>query len=52
MSFTKFNVPEMLRQMSDKPIIFDGWNLFRWEEVISVKPSTYIGLSYIKTTVI
>jgi UDP-N-acetyl-D-mannosaminuronic acid dehydrogenase len=49
--FENINVFTMVRQMREKPIIFDGWDLFRWKEIIEVKPSTYIGLSIEKTTI-
>jgi UDP-N-acetyl-D-mannosaminuronic acid dehydrogenase len=50
--FEKVDVFSMVRSMSDKPIIYDGWNIFRAEEIVSVRPSSYINLSYFKTSVI
>lgn len=44
--FEQVNVFDMTRTLNEKPIIFDGWNLFRSEEIISVKPSVYMGLSF------
>jgi UDP-N-acetyl-D-mannosaminuronate dehydrogenase len=49
--FENINVFTMVRQMREKPVIFDGWNLFRWKEIIEVKPSTYMGLSIEKTSI-
>jgi UDP-N-acetyl-D-mannosaminuronic acid dehydrogenase len=45
-SFEKINVFEMTRNLNDKPIVYDGWNLFRKEEILSTRPCTYIGLSF------
>lgn len=49
--FEKINIGEMLTAMAVNPIVFDGWNLFRYEDVISVRPSTYIGLSFTKSSI-
>jgi nucleotide sugar dehydrogenase len=50
-SFEKINVFEMTRALNDNPIIYDGWNLFRKEEILSTKPCTYIGLSFSESTI-
>ena len=50
-SFEKINVFEMTRALNENPIIYDGWNLFRKEEILSTKPSTYIGLSFSESTI-
>jgi UDP-N-acetyl-D-mannosaminuronic acid dehydrogenase len=44
-NFDKINIYEMIRLMNDKPVIFDGWNLFRHEDILDIRPCTYIGLS-------
>ena len=49
--FEKLNIFEMVRTMNSKPIIFDGWNLFRWEDIVSVKPCSYLGLSFVKSSI-
>jgi nucleotide sugar dehydrogenase len=49
-SFEKLNVFEMVRSMNGNPVIFDGWNLFRHEEIIAAKPCTYMGLSYTRSS--
>lgn len=51
-SFEKLNVFDMVRIMNKNPIIYDGWNLFRPDDIISSTPSVYIGLSQIKTSII
>lgn len=49
--FEKINVFGMTRALNENPVIFDGWNLFRKEEILSTKPSTYIGLSFLESTI-
>lgn len=51
-SFEKINVFEMTRSLAEKPIVFDGWNIFRPEEVLDVRPCVYMGLSFIKSSII
>lgn len=50
-SFEKINEFEMVRSMKEKPIIFDGWNLFHYHDILSCRPSIYIGLSDIKESI-
>ena len=50
-SFEEINVRSMLNSMNKNPIIFDGWNLFNWKDVISLKESTYLGLSLNKSSI-
>lgn len=49
--FNNINPYKMVSSMRTKPIIFDGWNLFEGKEIISIKPSIYIGLSNILTSI-
>ncbi|MCG9881356.1 MAG: nucleotide sugar dehydrogenase [Bacteroidia bacterium] len=49
--FEKLNIFDMVRNMNKNPIIFDGWNLFRWEDIVSVKPCSYLGLSFVKSSI-
>jgi nucleotide sugar dehydrogenase len=49
-SFEKLNVFDMVRSMNETPIIYDGWNLFRPDDIISSRPAVYMGLSLIKTS--
>jgi nucleotide sugar dehydrogenase len=51
-NFEKINVFEMIRSMNDLPIVFDGWNIFYSEDILSAKPSIYIGLSHLETSII
>lgn len=50
-SFEKINVFEMVRAMNNQPIIYDGWAMFRDEEIIQTKPCVYLGISYSKTSI-
>jgi len=50
-SFEKINEFEMVRSMKENPIIFDGWNLFHHHDILSSRPSLYIGLSDIKESI-
>jgi len=50
-NFEKINEFEMVRSMKENPIIFDGWNLFHYHDIISSRPSVYIGLSDIKESI-
>ena len=50
-NFEKINEFEMVRSMNDNPIIFDGWNLFHHHDILSSRPSIYIGLSDIKDSI-
>ena len=51
-SFEEINIKTMVNSLSKNPIIFDGWNLFSWKEIISIKESTYLGLSLNKSSII
>jgi hypothetical protein len=50
-SFEKINVFDMVRNMNEKPIIYDGWNLFRPDDIIASKPSIYMSLSLMKSSI-
>jgi UDP-N-acetyl-D-mannosaminuronic acid dehydrogenase len=51
-SFEKVDVFGMVRAMNKFPIVYDAWDLFREEDVLNVKPSIYMGLSFAKSSVI
>jgi UDP-N-acetyl-D-mannosaminuronic acid dehydrogenase len=46
--FEKLNIYDMVRTMNTNAVVFDGWNLFRWEDIIATKPCSYLGLSFVK----
>ena len=50
-SFEKIDIRKMVLSMNYKPIIFDGWHMFRHSDIISVKESIYMGLSYSKSSI-
>jgi UDP-N-acetyl-D-mannosaminuronate dehydrogenase len=51
-SFEKIDVFGMVRAMNKFPIVYDAWDLFREEDVLNVKPSVYMGLSFIKSSAV
>lgn len=51
LSFEKINIFEMVREMNEKPIVFDAWHLFRPDDVLHVRPSVYMGLSFVTSSV-
>ena len=50
-SFDKLNLKEMLDSMNNNPIIYDGWNLFRPADILTIRPCTYMGLSFVKSSI-
>lgn len=50
-AFEKIDVFEMVRSMNKFPIIYDAWDLFRDEDILHAKPSIYMGLSFVRSTV-
>jgi nucleotide sugar dehydrogenase len=50
-SFQRIDIFEMVRSMNSIPIVYDGWNLFRAEDVLHVKPAIYMGLSFTKSSI-
>lgn len=49
-NFEKLQASDLVFRMGTAPIIFDGWNLFRSENILKIKPCVYIGLSFIKSS--
>jgi UDP-N-acetyl-D-mannosaminuronic acid dehydrogenase len=49
--FEKINIYEMVRAMNENPIVFDGWDLFRWEDIIAIRPCSFLGLSFVKSSI-
>jgi UDP-N-acetyl-D-mannosaminuronic acid dehydrogenase len=50
-SFEDLDPESILHHMNEHPVLFDGWNLFRKEAVLSVKPSVYLNLSYMESSI-
>ncbi len=49
---TKLNFFELIRQMNDQPIFFDGWSQFQKEEILKIRPCIYMNLSSTKSSII
>jgi len=49
--YEKLNVAKIMEQLAERPIIFDGWNLFSGEEFLSIAPCVYMGLSSTKNSI-
>jgi UDP-N-acetyl-D-mannosaminuronate dehydrogenase len=49
-SFEKIDMFKAVREMNDKPIVFDGWNSFRAEDIVAARGSVYISLSLVKSS--
>lgn len=50
-NFEKINIYQMVRSMNENPIIYDGWNLFREDDILATKPCLYMGLSFKKSSI-
>ena len=46
--YEKLDMFDVVRKMGNKPIIFDGWKIFRSDDILNAKPSVYMDLSQIK----
>lgn len=49
--YEKLDIFKMTRLLAEKPIILDGWSLFRADEILSIRPAIYMGLSHIKSSI-
>lgn len=49
--YEKIDIFKMTRLLVDHPIILDGWNLFRADEILSIRPAIYMGLSHSKSSI-
>lgn len=50
-SFKKLKISNLINMMNELPIIYDGWNLFDKETILNVRPCTYMGLSFSKSSI-
>ena len=50
-SFEKIDVFNMVRSLNDKPLIYDGWGMFRFEEFLNTRPCIFAGLSFYKSSI-
>ncbi|MGB0178116.1 MAG: nucleotide sugar dehydrogenase, partial [Owenweeksia sp.] len=49
-SFERLDVFQMVRAMNENPIVFDGWNSFHEEDILNARPSVYMGLSHVSSS--
>ena len=49
--YEQLDIYRMVRLMADKPVLLDGWHLFRSEDILGVRPAVYMGLSNIKSSI-
>jgi UDP-N-acetyl-D-mannosaminuronic acid dehydrogenase len=49
--YQKLNINEIVSKMANRPIIFDGWNIFRSNDILNSRLCTYMGLSFSKKSV-
>jgi nucleotide sugar dehydrogenase len=45
--YEKLNISKVVNKMAQNPIIFDGWHLFRSDDILNNRQGTYINLSQI-----
>ena len=50
-SFERIDVFDMVKVMSDQPVVYDAWDLFREEDILQGKPAVYMGLSFTKSSI-
>ena len=51
LDLSKINLSNMMKLTASNPIIYDGWNQFRYSDVINSRPSIYMNLSIIKSSI-
>lgn len=49
-SYEKVDVFAMTRALNEPPIVYDGWRLFRPDDVLHACPSVYMGLGFVRTS--
>jgi nucleotide sugar dehydrogenase len=49
-SYRRIDVFSMTRALAPPGIVYDGWDLFRAEDVTGTSPSVYLGLSYSRSS--
>ena len=50
-SYAKLNVYSMVRALKAPGIVYDGWHVFRPDDVLSTCPCVYMGLSMSRSSV-
>tara|TARA_B100002051_G_C16741659_1_gene644703 strand:- start:2634 stop:4358 length:1725 start_codon:yes stop_codon:yes gene_type:complete len=50
-SFSNLKIAKLISHMKELPIIFDGWSLFDYNKILNIRPCTYMGLSFSKSSI-
>jgi hypothetical protein len=51
LAYRKVDVFSMVRALAAPGIVYDGWELFRQDEVTGTCPSVYLGISHARSSV-
>ncbi|MDY7092272.1 MAG: nucleotide sugar dehydrogenase [Acidobacteriota bacterium] len=49
-SYSRLDVFATIRALAEPPLLFDGWHLFRPEEVLQARPGIYMGLGFTRSS--
>lgn len=49
--YARLNIFETVRNLRPNPVIFDGWHLFRSDDVLSARPCIYLGMGVRRSSV-
>jgi len=44
-AYQRLDIFEVVRSLADRPVVVDGWHLYRSDEVAAVRPLVFVGLS-------
>lgn len=50
-SYISTDIYSMVRSMNENPVIYDGWHLFRYQDILQTAPCVYMGISFIQSSV-
>ena len=48
--YRNLDIAKFVRQMPERPIIFDTWHIFEPDLILDSKPCTYMGLGFIRSS--
>jgi UDP-N-acetyl-D-mannosaminuronate dehydrogenase len=51
-AYQRLDIFETVRGLAPDPVVFDGWHLFRPDEVIGAAPCLYVGLSFERSSLV
>ena len=49
-SYTRLAISALVRQMNVPAIVYDSWNLFQPDQILSIKDSIYMSLGFVQTS--